>query len=128
LLRSNRLRKKAKVTPPAPAPPGPTRSLANLATYLGADDYPAEALRDSHEGTVAFQLDVGADGRVSACRVTSTSGSAALDAATCRLMTERPRFSPARDASGRAVPDRVSARITWSLPEPAPTPQPEPPR
>jgi TonB family protein len=54
---------------------------------------------------------------VTSCTVTSSSGSASLDAATCRIMTERARFIPARDRRGRAVADSLSARVRWVLPE-----------
>lgn len=104
---------------PAASPPLPegARSRANLASYLSHDDYPADAIRNEEQGTVGFELDVSPEGRVTACRVTSSSGSKSLDATTCRIMTERPRFVPARDSKGRAVADVASASIRWVLPE-----------
>jgi TonB family protein len=72
--------------------------------------------RRSAAGTVSFRLDVTPEGRVSRCEVTMSSGSPALDAATCRIMTERPQFEPAHDRNGRAVADTVSSRIRWVLP------------
>jgi TonB family protein len=100
------------------APPGPSRALSPfLPQVFTSGDYPAEALRAGEQGTVAFQLEVGADGRVAACTVTSSSGSASLDTTTCRLLRERARFTPARDSSGKAVSDTVSSRATWQLPE-----------
>ncbi|HEX8533456.1 MAG TPA: energy transducer TonB [Allosphingosinicella sp.] len=101
----------------------PTRALANLATYLSDADYPAEAIRNQEQGTVGFLLQVGSDGRPTGCSITSSSGSSSLDAATCRLMVSRPRFQPARDARGNAIPDQVSARITWRLPKREPRPR-----
>jgi TonB family protein len=56
-------------------------------------------------------------GRVSACRVTGSSGSASLDDATCRIFRERAQFEPARDAHGRAVPDQISSHMRWVLPD-----------
>ncbi|WP_173204413.1 energy transducer TonB [Sphingopyxis sp. BSNA05] len=46
---------------------------------------------------------VGADGRASDCRIHQSSSHATLDATTCKLIEQRFRFEPARDASGRAV-------------------------
>jgi TonB family protein len=95
---------------------GGTRARANLASYVSDADYPPEAIIQGEEGLVAFRLDVEPDGSVKRCEITSSSGSAALDEATCRIMIERPRFVPARDYRGRAVRDRVSSRMRWVLP------------
>jgi protein TonB len=52
---------------------------------------------------VIVVLTVGADGRVSACRVHQPSGDPDADAVTCRLATERFRFRPALDADGNPI-------------------------
>jgi protein TonB len=107
--------------PPAPPPPAaptrvePARARANLASYVSDSDYPASALRNEGEGTTGFRLTVGPDGRVSNCEVTSSSGSAALDQATCRIMRSRARFTPARDSTGANTGDTVSSRVTWRI-------------
>jgi TonB family protein len=95
----------------------PARAKANLASYLSDDDYPAEAIRNEEQGTVQFTLHVTAEGAVGRCEVIASSGSAILDGTTCRIMVERVRFEPARDARGRAVPDRVTSRLRWVLPQ-----------
>jgi TonB family protein len=102
--------------------PDTSRALANLASYVADDDYPAEALRRGEQGIVGFQLEIGPDGLVSGCEVLSSSGSSALDEATCSIMQARARFSPARDGAGRAVADRVQARLRWVLPVEEPEP------
>jgi protein TonB len=81
------------------------------------DDYPDSAIRNEEQGTTGFRLDVGPDGRVTSCSVTQSSGSSALDNATCRLMKSRARFTPATDSSGNKVSDSVSNRIRWVLPK-----------
>ena len=103
---------------PPPLVPGaePARARANLASYFSADDYPAAALRDGAQGRVAVSLEVGPDGRVTNCVVTQSSGSAALDSTTCRIIRSRARYTPARDAQGQAVPGNHEATITWQLP------------
>ena len=107
-------------TPPAPPPPPrvvpPQRARANLNSYFSADDYPAAALRGNDQGTTGFSLTIGASGRVEACSVTSSSGSAALDQATCRILRSRARYTPARDQSGNPTSGRDSGRVTWRLP------------
>ena len=110
--------------PPAPAPAPapapvhtvePARARANLSSYVNDDDYPPAALRAGDEGTTRFRLTVGPDGRVQNCTVTGSSGSGALDAATCRIMRSRARFTPARDNTGSNTTDSVSASITWRI-------------
>lgn len=106
--------------PPPPPPPAPkvepAKARANLASYVSDDDYPDSANRNREQGTTAFTLDVGPDGRVTGCSITASSGSSTLDSTTCRLMRSRARFTPARDSSGHPVSDRVSSRIRWVLP------------
>ena len=111
--------------PPAPPPsppappmavrPEPARARANLASLISNEDYPAEALRNEQEGTVSFRLNVGPDGTVKNCTITRSSGHAALDSTTCRVLTERALFTPARDSLGRPTYDSVSARIVWRI-------------
>lgn len=108
----------APPAPPAPPPPRiePARAKANLASYVSNDDYPSDALNREEQGTTGFRLDVGPDGRVSNCTVTSSSGSRSLDATTCRLMKSRARFTPATNSSGAKVADSVNSRIRWVIP------------
>jgi protein TonB len=115
------------ILPPAPPPPPPpppeakkvepARARANLASYVSDADYPAAALRSEEQGATRFRLAVGPDGRVRECAVTGSSGSSSLDAATCRIMKSRARFTPARDSTGSATGDTVSSTIRWVLPE-----------
>jgi periplasmic protein TonB len=88
----------------------------DLRTLFSADDYPADAQRNGEEGTVQVELAVDARGHVSGCRLLRSSGSATLDTVTCRILERRARFTPARDAAGKRVPDRaVSPPIVWRL-------------
>ena len=113
--------KTVEPSPPPPPPPArtiePARARANLASYVSDTDYPAAAIRGEEQGTARFRLTVGADGRVTGCAITGSSGSSSLDAATCRIMKSRARFTPARDSSGAATADTVSNAIRWVLPE-----------
>lgn len=111
----------APVAPPPPPPPPPVKvepakAKANLASYFSDADYPDSALRSEESGTTGFRLSVGSNGRVTECTVTSPSGSSALDSATCRLIKQRARYTPARDSSGNPTSDTASGRITWRLP------------
>ncbi|MEA3050169.1 MAG: hypothetical protein QOG84_2005 [Sphingomonadales bacterium] len=114
----------AEAPPPAaPAPPPVSRGA--LAQLFGEADYPADALRRHEQGKVGFHLDIDAAGGVAGCTITQSSGSASLDEATCRLIKARARFSPVRDAGGKAVPDTFDGHIVWHLDDdtaPAPPP------
>jgi protein TonB len=79
-------------------------------------DYPRAAGEAGAGGTVAVRYRVGIDGRVRDCRVTGSSGNAALDTTTCRLIERRFRFDPSRDAAGRPVPSTIVERHSWLMP------------
>lgn len=108
-------------TPPAPVPPPPRtvppqRARANLNSYFSTDDYPAAAIRSEAQGTTSFRLTIGTSGRVENCQVTGSSGNSALDAATCRILRSRARYTPARDSNGNPTSGTDTGRVTWRLP------------
>ena len=76
-------------------------------------DYPRAAVQTRAEGRVVVSFLVGTDGRVSNCRVTRSSGSAALDQTTCRLVEQRFRWNPARDAQGNPVAEERGWQQIW---------------
>ena len=88
----------------------------DLLTYFSQDDYPAAALRGEEQGIVTARIDIDPRGRVANCTVTASSGSNALDAATCRIMRSRVRYRPARNRRGRPVPGLAFIHVTWQLP------------
>jgi protein TonB len=117
----------APASPPPPLPPGfrpPVLTGADLQSYFHPDDFPAAALMAAQEGIVSVRLTVGPNGRVSDCAVTGSSGSAALDQATCRILRSRARYAPARDAAGAAISGTDRGRILWRLPQPGNDPAP----
>lgn len=109
------------LAPPAPAPPpkGPSSSAqpkGNPGSWATTNDYPSRALREERSGTAGFRVTVGADGRVIDCQVTSSSGHADLDQATCANVTRRARFKPAMQ-DGQPVQGSYSNRVRWVIPE-----------
>lgn len=79
-------------------------------------DYPLQALREGREGTSHFSVTVGTDGRAKDCVITKSSGSADLDAETCRMMSVRGRWSPAINANGAPVDSKYSGKVNWKIP------------
>lgn len=94
----------------------PARSINPPSSYITPADYPVDALRNGQQGVVRVVLTVGPDGTVKGCEVVTSSGSASLDSATCRLLTTRPQFTPARNAQGQTREDRVRTSVRWVLP------------
>ncbi|WP_235889122.1 TonB family protein [Glacieibacterium frigidum] len=76
-------------------------------------DYPREAYEAGVSGSVGIRFVVGVNGRVTSCEVIRTSGNAALDATTCRLIIERRRYRPARDRDGRKIPEAYRGDHVW---------------
>jgi protein TonB len=103
--------------PPAPSLASGPKVSGNRTAWFSNDDYPASAIRAGEEGTVGVRLGLGANGRVTSCKVTASSGSSALDLITCRLYQKRARFAPARDTVGGAIASSYNDRVIWRLPQ-----------
>ncbi len=88
-------------------------------------DYPAAAFQSGIQGSLRTRYTIDTKGRVIRCEILETSGSPLLDATTCRLVMQRYRYRPARDANGRATTDILTERHHWELESPlAPPPKP----
>ena len=104
----------------APAPlynARPPQPIGSLPALFGTEDYPAEALGQSAEGSTGYRIQVSAIGRVEKCDIERSSGRADLDQATCQVITRRSRFYPALDVAGRPVASIYSGTIHWMLGE-----------
>ena len=77
--------------------------------------YPARALREERQGTVALTVTVTPEGRATDCFVTQSSGHADLDHAACKELTEKARFEPALDDDGKPVAAQFSTKITFRI-------------
>lgn len=106
----------APTPPPAPRVVQTAKAKGDLRSLITGDDYPSSAQRNEEEGTVRVRLTVGANGRVTDCSVSQSSGSSALDSATCRLLRSRARFTAAVDNQGNPTTDTItSPPIVWRL-------------
>jgi TonB family protein len=100
-------------------PVGPNQSArptGNPSSWVRSDDYPARALQKEIAGTTAFTLDVTKWGSVADCTITSSSGDAYLDDATCKNVALRARFYPATDAQSKPITGKYSNRVRWAIP------------
>lgn len=107
------------IAAPPPPPPSQARGVSprNQRSWASRiqQNYPSRAVRDGTEGTVGVAVTVNAEGRVSACSVTSSSGSSILDRAACDGMERYARFEPALNAAGNPISASWSTRIVYQL-------------
>ncbi len=126
-----------RILPPIPTPtpgngdalskiiPTPTPSFTPVAAtprtdpkrWVTTDDYRGNWIRQEMTGKARFRLEIAADGRVTSCTITASSGHPQLDAATCALVGKRAKFQPARGNNGEPVAGTYSNAIDWQLPE-----------
>jgi periplasmic protein TonB len=108
------------IAPPAPPPPSVPPKAAtprgNPGNWATTNDYPSRALREEREGTTGFRVTIGTDGRVTDCQITSSSGHADLDQATCDNVRRRARFNPATE-DGQPTTGTYSNRVRWVIPD-----------
>jgi TonB family protein len=89
--------------------------MRNRDTVLSFEDYPEAALRKEESGLVSVLLHVSAEGRVSGCEVTESSGSAALDSGTCDIFRRRAHFDPARSPEGKPIEGAYRTHASWGI-------------
>jgi len=94
--------------PPRDRPRMPGLEVVGGPDWSDPDIYPLAARAQGQEGPVSFELIVGTDGRPQSCAVTSSSGYAELDRATCGLGM-RMRFARPQ------LETRVPFRVVWML-------------
>jgi protein TonB len=85
-----------------------------IAGELTNADYRRARAPAGAAGTVVVDFRVRADGAVDRCAVLRSSGVAAFDAATCRLIEQRFRFRPALDPAGRPIDYQIRTEYTWT--------------
>ena len=111
----------APAAPPPPPPPVAKRPnpipKGSVGNWANTNDYPSRALQQEREGTTGFRVTVGANGRVTECSISSSSGHPDLDQATCTNIQRRARFDPALDGAGNPTTGSYSNRIRWQIPK-----------
>jgi len=116
----------APVPPPPPGLPIPIgegafnprapKPMSYPGSWVMTADYPTDSLRANEQGSTGFTVTVDTQGRVKDCRISASSGSSRLDETTCRLVTQRARFTPATDSKDNPIEGTYSNRVRWVLP------------
>lgn len=76
-------------------------------------DWPFDLATAGIGGKVSVRYVVTVGGRATECEITGSSGSRELDVLTCRLIVQRFRFKPSRDAAGRPVQSAIEQDHYW---------------
>ncbi|MEG3143256.1 energy transducer TonB [Sphingomonas sp. RT2P30] len=84
--------------------------------FFGPEYYPAEALRLRQQGRVVMHLTISTQGAVTACTITTSSGSPSLDADACEKALRRVHFTPAKDDAGKPVESTYDLPMRYVLP------------
>ena len=101
----------ATIEPTRPVPRG------DPAGWVTTEDYRSRWINEGLTGTARFRLSIGKDGRVTDCRITRSTGHAALDSATCSVLERRARFTPSKDGAGNPVTGTYENAVVWRLPD-----------
>ncbi|MCB2088590.1 MAG: TonB family protein [Sphingomonadaceae bacterium] len=89
----------------------------NPGSWVTPNDYRGRWIAEELTGTASFKLEVGTNGKVERCTITKSSGHAALDEATCDLVTRRAKFRSAQDETGAKVSGSYTNSVRWQLPD-----------
>lgn len=84
--------------------------------WITTADYKSSWINREMTGVARFRLEVAASGRVEGCTISRSSGHAALDRATCDLVSRRARFEAARNGAGETTRGSYSSSVSWELP------------
>lgn len=104
-------------TPASLYDPVGAKAKGNPGNWVTNDDYRPRWIQEELSGTARFTLQIDARGKVTGCSITRSTGHAALDIATCDLVSKRARFDAARDSNGKPVAGTWSSSVTWRIPE-----------
>lgn len=105
---------------PTQTPPGPSvgaKPRNDPSAWITTDDYRTSWITREMTGTARFRLEIAANGRVTNCTITGTTGHSSLDQATCQLLERRAKFQPARTGSGEPVAGSYESAVRWVLPD-----------
>jgi TonB family protein len=77
--------------------------------------YPKASLAAGEEGIVRYRVRIDRRGRAHRCEVIQSSGHVRLDQATCAMLMENARFTPASDRRGKGRGSSYEGRVVWRI-------------
>lgn len=89
--------------------------VMNPGRWLRSNDYPLGSLMSGRQAIVNFRLNVGSDGRSTACEVQSAYADEHFKKITCDLLMRRASFVPALDARGQPIPSFYLSTVNWVI-------------
>jgi protein TonB len=93
------------------------KPINDVLRWVTTSDYPRIAIKREEQGIARFSVKIDARGKATDCSIVRSSGSTALDEATCKNVLKRARFEPATDKYGAKVSGTYSNSVNWVLPE-----------
>lgn len=103
------------ITPVLPDPIA-VSPVGNPGSWIQERDYRSNWIRQGLSGVAGFTLKIDARGNVTDCTITRSTGHNVLDGATCRLLTRRARFDPARNSAGEKIAGTYASSVAWEIP------------
>ena len=101
-----------------PEYPTKPRTKSGFYRIIKPVDYPIAAWNAGQEGPVKYELSVDETGTPTGCTIIESTNYPLLDQATCDLMLERARFTPAYAAKDAPISSTYSGRYRWRKREP----------
>lgn len=87
--------------------------IGDESRWVTPDDLPPAYENMAQTRLAVMRLDIDISGRVANCTILRSTGAALLDFQSCRVMTARARYTPARDEAGQAIPTIRTKKIEW---------------
>lgn len=91
----------------------PPKPLGVISDWITSADFPKKALNQGSNGLVQFRLDIDETGKVSGCRILYRTNPDDFADLSCKLLTQRAKFSPALNSAGKAVRSFYVSKIRW---------------
>ena len=79
------------------------KEVRDVRTLFNESDYPSSMMDAGRQAKVIALLEVAPNGSVASCKAQELEGDRMFEIATCKILSKRAKFVPARDSSGRAV-------------------------
>lgn len=93
----------------------PVMPRSDPGRWVKPRDYPPTMIMDGKRAIVHFRLNVGVDGKPTACHIQQSTRPKAFDDAVCRAIMRNAEFDPALDASGAPLASYWLNTVTFIL-------------